>query len=135
MTADDLTGLLQRRPPRDEPPPGTLIIGAGDETDAVLAYFKADRSRRVVRLVIGDRTAGYLRRTDLYALFPPQTKGVGDGSGVHLPGRPPPRAYRILKLECPVPDCPAATVATTYYDIDAPPRREEHPDQRLRPAP
>ncbi len=90
MRLTELAPVIRRRPPRDEPVAATLLLGTEDDADAVLAYFAADRSRRVVRLVTGGRPQGFIVRTDLYALFPTSTKWVdpevprGSGRGCVL---------------------------------------------------
>jgi hypothetical protein len=132
MRLEELAPVIRRRQPRDEPAPGTLLLDGDDDADAVLAYFAADRSRRVVRLVAGGRPRGYVVRTDVYAFFPARTKGLGDSAGARLPGFPAPSAYRLLTLSCPVTDCPVGSVVTTRYDADSPPRCERHLDQVLR---
>lgn len=134
MRLEEIEPLLRRRPPSDEPVPGTLMIGPDDDVDVLLAYFGADRSRRAVRLVVGGRPLGYVARADVYSFFPTRTKGLGDSVGAVLPGLPPPGAYRLLTLACPVQGCPVGPILTTRYDVDAPPTCERHPDRALQEA-
>lgn len=132
-----LNDLVAQATPIGDPeagPPATVDtlavpedVAADRLLDALTEYFGEDDSRRRVRLVVGEREVGYLKRTALYAFAATSVKSIGAGDYGTLPGEPD---FRLIRLRCPRDGC-ARHLLVTYFDEDAPPRCVDHPDAEM----
>jgi hypothetical protein len=109
-----------------------LRLETDEDVAGLLAFFSADRSRRVVRVVIEGDAAGYLERGDVLAWFQTRSMGLGDGDRASLMGKVPPRRWRFHELECPVPDCPEPPQVVVKFDPAHAPHCATHTDRELR---
>jgi hypothetical protein len=128
MTLDDVIGYAREL---DEPTAPVLRLEHDEEVAGLVAWFGADRARRVVRLVVRGEEAGHLLRTDLYELLSTRSMGFGDAARTMLPGAS--TAWRALELVCPEPGCPESPVYALTYDAARPPRCRIHPSSALAP--
>jgi hypothetical protein len=109
----------------------TVALSASEGQGAVVAllkYFGEDDARGGVTLVIEGERVGHLRRADALRLVADATRGgvspgYGSSAGMNLPGH---GQYRLLRLRCPVPGCPAEDQLRMSYDEDDPPHCSIH---------
>jgi hypothetical protein len=134
MTLDELAAHAHELDAATAAGVPTLRLEEDADVDAVLAFFGADLSRGVARLVIRGDDAGYLERGDVLKWLRPRKLGWGDSDRAGLAGHVPDSSYRLYELECPVADCEESPIFVARYDQSRPPRCRIHGGEELRPS-